>query len=84
MARRSGGTVRPGAERMRSPTVIWPASSARNPARSRNVVVLPQPEGPSSETSCPGSIARLRSSTAATVPKYFVTRSSATADMVPP
>ena len=43
----------------------WPISS---PAIRRSVVVLPQPEGPSSVTSVPGSIVKETSSTAVTAP----------------
>ena len=48
--------------------VISSASGLRNPATSRSVVVLPQPEGPSSATSSPGFTWRSRALTAATSP----------------
>jgi len=68
MRRRSGGTTAAGEDRQRSPTQISPASGARNPATRRKVVVLPQPEGPSSATSSPGFTSSERPSTAATSP----------------
>src|SRR5437868_6133639 len=66
MPRCSGGTTLPAADRTRSPTMMLPPSGARNPASSRSVVVLPQPEGPSSDRNSPSSIVRLRSETALT------------------
>ena len=39
-----------------------------NPATMRKVVVLPQPEGPSSTTISPGAMSRLTASTANAVP----------------
>jgi len=66
--RRSGGTTLVGDERQRSPTHISPISGWRKPATSRSVVVLPQPEGPRSETSSPGLTSSERLSTAATSP----------------
>ncbi len=42
-----------------------PASGCSKPATMRSVVVLPQPEGPSSVSSSPGSTVRLTSFTAA-------------------
>ena len=59
MPRRSGGTVRPGSETVRPPTRIVPRSGSMNPATSRSVVVLPQPDGPSRQTSEPCAIVRL-------------------------
>ena len=44
-----------------------PASGRSNPAIMRSVVVLPQPEGPSSEMNSPGWIVSDRSSTASLV-----------------
>ena len=46
---------------------IWPADGISNPANSLSKVLLPQPEGPSSETNSPGLIASLTRSSA-TVP----------------
>ena len=37
---------------------IAPASIASSPARARSAVVLPQPDGPRSETNSPGSMRR--------------------------
>src|SRR6516165_2112939 len=68
MLRRSGGnavTSRP-SKRMR------PESGSTNPAIERRVVVLPQPLGPSSDTSSPSPISMLRSSTAVVAPNRFV------------
>ena len=46
---------------------ILPDSGRSSPARQRNVVVFPQPEGPSSVMSLPVSTPRLTPSTALTV-----------------
>src|SRR5690348_12722335 len=62
MLRRCGGSVS-----MRvSPKLIRPASSSAKPAMSRNRVVLPQPDGPSSVKNSPSSILRVMSRTATT------------------
>jgi hypothetical protein len=66
MLRRSGGSVRLGEETMRSPTAISPSVGSTKPAISRSVVVLPQPEGPSRQTSNPCSMRSETLSTAAT------------------
>ena len=50
------------------PTVIWPLSASSRPASSRSVVVLPQPDGPSSATSSPGWTVRSSPSSATTGP----------------
>src|ERR1044071_17162 len=72
MLRRSGG-IRTDAEEITfCPTRISPPSGWRNPASSLSVVVLPQPEGPSSETNSPSPISRSRPSTAAASPNFFV------------
>src|SRR5215831_10205932 len=55
MLRTSGGRVRIGDDTTRSPTTISPAVGSTKPAISRKVVVLPQPEGPSRQTSSPCS-----------------------------
>ena len=68
MRRRSGGTTVRADDRHRSPTQISPASGVRKPATSRSVVVLPQPDGPSSATSSPGWTSSDSSVTAATSP----------------
>ena len=50
----------------------WPEVGASNPAIIRSVVVLPQPEGPSSEKNPPAGISRSMLSTATTGPKCLV------------
>src|SRR4029078_11500352 len=72
MLRRSGGKVLAGEDTSRSPTRISPSLGSMNPAISRNVVVLPQPEGPSRHTRCPCSIVIDTSSTTAELPYRFV------------
>src|SRR5882672_11954114 len=52
----------------RSPNQTSPPSGAPKPAISRNSVVLPHPEGPSSVNSSPSPISRLARSTAVTFP----------------
>ncbi len=52
----------------RPPMRIWPSLAISRPAIMRSVVVLPQPDGPRSVTSRPGSIVNDTSSTAVTVP----------------
>src|SRR4030095_13723874 len=54
------------------PRRISPAVGATNPAIMRNVVVLPQPEGPSSTTSSPCPISRSTPATAWTSPYVLV------------
>src|SRR5262249_17765523 len=61
--RASGGRVRRADDSTRSPTTISPAVGSTKPAIRRNVVVLPQPEGPSKQTSSPCS---MRSDTSST------------------
>src|ERR1700680_414334 len=75
MLRRSGGTTDRGEEITLPLTRISPASGSRNPAMSRNVVVLPHPEGPSRQMNSPGSTARLIPSTDVT-PGYRLVRFS--------
>ena len=65
MLRRSGGTVRAGEDSSSLPTRISPADGSTKPAISRSVVVLPQPEGPSRQTSRPCSMVSDTSSTTA-------------------
>ncbi len=48
------------------PISTRPLVTASSPAAMRSVVVLPQPDGPSSVTSVPGSTANDTSSTATT------------------
>jgi hypothetical protein len=64
MFRFSGGTVDSGEETILSPTAIVPPEGGMKPAIILSVVVFPQPDGPSSETSSPSSIVRFRLSTA--------------------
>src|SRR3989454_8912296 len=54
---------------------IRPASGRSKPAITRSVVVLPQPEPPTRETSSPWPISREIPSTAVDAPKRFVRRS---------
>ena len=48
----------------RSPMVMRPLVGVSRPAIMRSVVVLPQPEGPSSVTKALSSMTRFKSSTA--------------------
>src|SRR5215469_678727 len=80
MLRRCGGSV---STRL-SPKLIWPASSSAKPAMSRNRVVLPQPEGPSSVKNSPSSILSAISRTARTDPKDRRTPSMAMVLNAPP
>src|SRR5215212_6461408 len=48
-----------------------PASGRSSPAISRSEVVLPQPDGPNSETNSPGLASRSTPSTAVAVPYIF-------------
>jgi hypothetical protein len=50
------------------PISTRPCETASSPATMRSVVVLPQPEGPSSVTSSPSATRKLTSSTARTSP----------------
>src|SRR5438445_3925010 len=72
MLRCSGGSVRAFDDTSRSPTWISPSEGSRKPAISRSVVVLPQPDGPSRQTSCPWSIRSETLSTTASDPKRLV------------
>ena len=69
--RRSGGTNSPATASLttRPPITIEPVSLRSSPATMRSVVVLPQPDGPSSVTNSPCSIDRSMSSTAFTSAK---------------
>src|SRR5882724_4390004 len=64
--RRRGGTCSPrsGAATSSPPIEIMPPVGCSSPAMQRNVVVLPQPEGPSSTTISPAAMRKLTSSTA--------------------
>src|ERR1700746_2495195 len=66
MPRLSIGTNTPrlGAARQRPASMISPASGVSSPAKSRSVVVLPQPEGPSRVKNSPGATVKLISFTA--------------------
>ena len=68
--RLSGGTNTPAAASVTaSPSMLIGRRSARSkPAMQRSVVVLPQPEGPSSEMNSPGATVNETSSTAVTAP----------------
>src|SRR5215472_18210925 len=57
---------------------IFPAVGRSNPAIRRSDVVLPQPEGPSSEKNSPASIETSIPSTAATSPNSFRSWTSST------
>src|SRR3954454_5927177 len=72
MLRCSGGSVRVFDDTRRSPTLISPSDGSRKPAISRSVVVLPQPDGPSRQTSCPWSIVSETLSTTASDEKRLV------------
>src|ERR1044072_1064445 len=66
MLRRRGGTCSPlsGAATVSPPIEIVPAVGCSSPAMQRKVVVLPQPDGPSSTTISPAAMRKLTSSTA--------------------
>src|SRR5579871_6381575 len=78
MLRASGGSVRRGDDTTRSPTTISPAVGSTKPAIRRNVVVLPQPDGPSRQTSEPCSMRSDTSSTAANLSYRLVRFRSST------
>ena len=69
MPRSLGGTNMPlsTSHTVSSAITMRPASGRSRPARQRSVVVLPQPDGPSSVISLPVSTSRLMPSTALTV-----------------
>src|SRR4249920_2718673 len=58
---------------------MLPASGTRKPATIFNVVVLPQPLGPSSVTNSPGATVRSIASTAVSAPKRLVSDASCSA-----
>src|SRR5436189_2233405 len=66
MLRERGGTWTPsaGADTTRPPILTRPAVGCSRPAMQRSVVVLPQPEGPSSTTISPAGTWKLTPSTA--------------------
>ena len=51
-----------------------PAVGSSKPAIMRSIVVLPEPDGPSSEKNSPAPMSSETSSTATTEPKRLVTR----------
>src|ERR1700682_1115821 len=65
-SRERGGTrmPRPGDDTTRPPMLISPDVGCSSPATQRKVVVLPQPEGPSSTTISPAGTAKLTPSIA--------------------
>ena len=85
ISRRSGATNRPAAGSLttRSPMAMRPASFCSSPAIIRSVVVLPQPEGPSSVRSRPSATVSDTPSTARTAPKRLLTPSTPTAGHAP-
>ena len=66
-----------------SPIAIRPVSGSTKPAIIRSVVVLPQPDGPSSTTNSPCAIVRLTSSTTRTPPYDLQTPSTETLAIAP-
>src|SRR3954467_12346517 len=60
------------------PSVMRPASGCSNPAIIRSVVVLPDPDGPSSVKNSPAPTVRSTVSTATTSPYVFLHPSTAT------
>src|SRR3954471_16412368 len=66
MLRKRGGTCSPrsGAATSSPPIEIMPAVGCSSPAMQRSVVVLPQPDGPSSTTISPAAIRKVTPSTA--------------------
>src|SRR3954468_2319743 len=60
------------------PSVMRPASGCSNPAIIRSVVVLPDPDGPSSVKNSPAPTVRSTLSTATTSPYVFLHPSTAT------
>jgi hypothetical protein len=71
MRRFSGGTT-PDGEEITWPSIsMVPVAGGMKPAIMRKVVVLPQPDGPSSETNSPLAISSEKSSTALKLPKLL-------------
>jgi hypothetical protein len=73
MRRLSGGTDKVGDDSTRLSISIVPALGEMKPAIMRRVVVLPQPDGPSSDTNSPVSSASEKSSTAVNGPNVLET-----------
>ena len=68
MRRLSGGTT-PEGDEITSPSIsMVPSLGGMKPAIMRKVVVLPQPDGPSSDTNSPGCSSSEKSATASTAP----------------
>ena len=67
------GSEEPGDEMVRPSIAMVPSLGSRKPAIMRRVGVLPQPDGPSSETNSPAGRVRLKRSTAVTGPKRRLT-----------
>src|SRR3954468_14984860 len=85
MPRRSGGSEPDGDDSTLPSISIDPAVGSMKPAIMRKVVVLPQPEGPSSETNSPGFSARSMPATARKSPKRRSSpRSTSFATSAPP
>src|SRR4051812_10050539 len=72
--RRCGGTKVPAATSttVRSPIEMRPPSGFSRPATQRSVVVLPQPEGPSSVTISPAPTSKSIAATAVTTSRLAV------------
>src|ERR1700709_819070 len=81
--RRSDGTKTPDAASLTtsSPMLIRPVVFCSRPASMRNVVVLPQPDGPSSVRNSPSLTRRSTSLTAAKSPNFRLTFSRMTLDI---
>src|SRR5215475_5194894 len=69
--RRSGGSTAVGDENSWPATWMVPASGVRKPASVRNIVVLPQPDGPSKVMNSRSSTLRSTASSAWKVPKVL-------------
>src|SRR6202011_1570319 len=86
-SRERGGTrmPRPGDDTTLPPMAISPPVGCSRPATQRSVVVLPQPDGPSSTTISPAGTAKLTPSTAGRPIENCLRRSltSSAAVMVP-
>src|SRR5512146_626881 len=63
---------------------IFPCSGLIKPAIRRNNVVLPQPDGPSSDMNSPSWISIDNFSTALVIPKAFVTSFTTTSLIITP
>ena len=72
MSRACVGTKEPLPESVLPSRRIVPLSGRSSPARQRSVVVLPQPEGPSSVKKRPSSTVKETSWTARTAPRSAV------------